>query len=112
MVESEQVEHRRVQVANLDWIFDDFVSHVVSLPVADAGFYAAAGEPDCEGAGIVIAAYILHFLSAPVFSHRSAAEFSAPNHQRVFQETARFKGGEQRRSGLIDFTTTVVEAQV
>src|SRR5215467_13942029 len=112
MIESEQIEHRGVEVANLNRIFDDFISHIVGLPVADAGSYSAACKPYCECTRIVIAANILHLLPATVFSHRSAAEFSAPNHQRVFEQTTRFKIGEQRRSGLVDFTATVVEAQV
>src|SRR5215469_9862685 len=112
MIESQQIEQGCVQVANLDRIFDDFVSHIVGLPMTDAGFYSATCQPDRESARIVIATHILHLLSATVFSHRSAAEFSAPNYQRVFQQTTRFKVREQRRSGLIDFAATVVESKV
>src|SRR5215469_15736973 len=112
MIESEQIQRCRVQVANLNRILDDFVSHFVGLPIADAGFYSAAGQPYCEGARIMIATHILHLLPASVFSHRSAAEFSTPNQQRVFEQTTRFKVGKQGSGRLIDFTATVVEPQI
>src|SRR6266513_5042270 len=112
MIESEQIEHGRMQVANLNRILDDFISHIVGFSMADAGSQSTASQPYGEGAWIVITAHILHLLTASIFSHRGAAEFSTPNHERVFEQTTRFKVGEQRRSGLIDFMATVVEAQV
>src|SRR5215469_6466447 len=85
MIESEQIKHGRVQVANLNRIFDDFVAHIVGLPMRDAGPRSTPGQPDCEGTRIVIAAHILHLLTATIFSHGSAPEFSTPHHERVFQ---------------------------
>src|SRR5215472_13041917 len=52
MIEAEQIEHGRVQVANLNRILDDFVPHIVGLSIADAGFHSTAGHPDGEGAWI------------------------------------------------------------
>jgi len=60
----------------------------------------------------VIAADILHYLSAAIFSHWRAAELSTPHHQRVFQQTTRPEIGQQCCSRLIDFATTIVEAEV
>src|SRR5579863_10335939 len=51
VIESEQVQHRSVQIANLDRILHDFVSHFVGFPMADAGFYSATGQPYGERAG-------------------------------------------------------------
>lgn len=44
MIKAEQVEDRRVEVVNVDGIFGDAVAEFVGAAVADAGFYAAAGE--------------------------------------------------------------------
>src|ERR1051326_5550648 len=97
VIEAEQIEHRRVQVANLNWIFDDFVSHFIGLSMADARPHAATRQQYREGTWIRIAAYILHLLPASVFSHWCAAEFSTPNYQCVFEHASRFEVGYQCR---------------
>src|SRR5215471_16065402 len=112
MIESEQIKHGCVKVANLNWIFDDFISHIVGLSMRDSGPYSSAGQPYCEGARIVVAAHVLHLLPAAIFSHWSAAEFSTPHDQRIFQQTTRPQIGQQCSSGLINFTATIVEADV
>src|SRR5215475_15756227 len=80
--------------------------------MADSGSHATASQPDREGRRIVIAAHVLHLLPASILPHGSTAEFSTPHHERVLQQSPRFEVGQQRRRWLIDFTATVVEAEV
>ena len=49
--------------------------------VSDARFDAAAGEPDGVAPGIVVAAFAL-------LAHGHAAEFAAPDHERVVPQAA------------------------
>jgi hypothetical protein len=82
VIDAKEMKHRGVKVVHVDGSFDDVVAEVVGGPVRDSGFDAAAGHPNRESAHVMIAAIGL--------VHRCAAELTAPNDQRVFQEIARF----------------------
>src|SRR5882672_6868731 len=84
-----------VQVVHVDFVGDGVMAEVIGGAVDDAGLDAAAGEPLREAAGVVIAA------GAIAFGVGSAAEFTAPPDERVFQEAAAFEIGEQARDRLI-----------
>ena len=57
------------------------------LPSVRPGFDAAAGQPHREGLRMMVAAHApARFLVR--LHHRRAAEFAAPDHQRVFQQAA------------------------
>ena len=71
MVDAEEVEHGGVQVVHFDFVFDGLVAALVGGAVGEAGFDAAAGEPDGEAEGVVIAAV------GPLGEGR-AAELAAP----------------------------------
>ena len=58
VVDAEDVEHRGVQVAEVDRVFGDVVAEVVGAAVFDAGLHAGAGEPDGEAAAVVVAAHV------------------------------------------------------
>ncbi len=53
VVESEQVQHRRVQVMDVDFVLHCFV--VVSRAVVETTLYAASGHPHREGVVVVVA---------------------------------------------------------
>jgi len=59
VVDAEAVEHRGVQVADVDGVYGDVVAEIVGLAVADARLDAAAGEPGGEALGVVVAAVVL-----------------------------------------------------
>jgi hypothetical protein len=73
----------------------------------------AAGHPDGERARIVVAADKLHHLAGiAILAHGGAAEFPAPDDQRVLKHAAFLEIAEQRRDGLICFAAAVGEAEV
>ena len=63
--------------------------------VAVAAFDAAAGHPHRKALVVVVAA-------VGVLGRRGAAEFAAPNHQRVFEHVALLEVGKQRGDRLVD----------
>ncbi len=72
MVETHQVQKGGVEVVNVDAVLHGLgpviVGHAVSVAAADA----AAGQPDGEGIGVVVAAGVFAF----ALGGRSAAEFA------------------------------------
>src|SRR5262245_26198369 len=58
VVEAEQVQNRRVEVANVDRVFDDVVAEVVGLAVDGTGASTAAGHPHGETPRVVVAAVV------------------------------------------------------
>ena len=70
---------------------DGELAELVGRAVGDAGLEAAAGQPDREAAGVVVAA------GAVLFGVRRAAELAAPPDDRVFEQAAPLQVGEQAR---------------
>src|ERR1022692_1044766 len=91
MVEAQHVKHGRMQVANLDRVFCNLITHLVSLAVSNSPLHPAACQPDREGAWVMVPADILHFLTVSVFAHGCAAKFASPANERILKHTARFQ---------------------
>lgn len=81
VIQAEQVQHRRVQIVEradaLDCMNTHFVGRAVDRPAADA----AAGQPDRETLGMVV---------APITSGsmRRMTELAGPEHQCLVEQTA------------------------
>ena len=56
VVEAEQVEDRRVEVVNVDDVFDGLVAEFVGGAEAEPVLDAGAGEPGGEALGVMVAA--------------------------------------------------------
>ncbi len=85
VVHAEQVKDGGVQVVDVALVFDGFVAPVVGCAVGGAGLDAAAGEPDGEAEGIVVA-------SVAALGEGGAAKFAGPDDQRVIQQAAACAG--------------------
>ena len=105
VVDAQAVEDGGVHVVDVDRVFDDVVAEFVGLAVDDAGLDAAAGHPDGEAAGVMIAAVVV-FGEFALAINRSA-ELPAPNHQRVIQQAALFEVGDEGVASLIDVPALV-----
>ena len=95
VVDAKEVEHGGVEVVDLHFVFDSFVSPFISRAVGDSGFYAAAREPSGEAEGVVVAA-------VPSLSERGSPEFAGPDDEGFFEEAEFFQVGDEGRNGLID----------
>src|SRR5947209_17985107 len=87
VIQAEQVKNRRLEVVDMHGILGDVEAEIVCRAVDQAGFDAAAGEPDCEGLGVMIAAEAA-LEDRVVLNHRGAAEFAAPDNKRVIAQAA------------------------
>src|SRR5579883_1337842 len=82
VIETKQVEYGGVQIVYVHRMFDGLVAEFVGLTVGDSGLHAASGQPEGESVVVVVAAI-------GVLAVRRAAEFPAPNHQRLVQQPSR-----------------------
>ena len=100
VVDSQLMKHRRVEVANVDWIFGDVVAEVIGLTVADTALDAAAGHPSGETTRVMVATVVVPIRIALGISR--ASEFSRAHDQRIFQQTALLEVFQETRNRLID----------
>src|SRR6202521_3832934 len=91
VVESQQVKHGRMQVADLYRVFYDLVSHLVGLAVCDSWLDAAARHPNRERPGIMVPANIFHFLTIAIFPHGRPAKFPSPDDESVLEHSTLFE---------------------
>src|SRR5438270_3333067 len=89
------MQHRRVQVMDVNFVLSNVEPKLVALAEGDAGLHPASCKPHCESIRVVIAAVIsrLH--------HRSAPELAAPHDESVVQQPALFQVLYQARAGFV-----------
>ena len=83
-------------------------AQIVGFAVTEARLHAAAGHPDGEGIGMMVAAPARPIVEVAL-NERRAAEFSAPNDQRVVQESALLKVADQGGARLVGVFALGVE---
>ena len=101
VVEAEQVQDRGVQVVHARGVLDGFEAELVGGAIDGAAADSAAGHPHGEAVRVVIAAE-LGLAVAAELDGRRAAEFAAPDHERVVEHSALLQVGQQRGDRLID----------
>ena len=103
VIDSEQVQERRVQVVYVDRVTGDVVGKRVGGSIGCAGSHTTTRHPDRKATWVMVAAKALagQFSLAVV----STPKFSAPDDERVFQQAPSFQISDQRSRRLICFTT-------
>ena len=105
MVEAQEVQDRGVPIAEVDGVFDDVVGEIVGLAVDRAAFDAAAAHPDGEAARMMIAAVVL--LRQAALRIDRAAEFAAPDDERLVEQAALLQVLDEAVARLIDVAALV-----
>ena len=72
-----------MEVVHVEFVFDSVISPFVGGAVGIAGTDSAAGQPNGESLGVVIASVV-------VLREGSAAEFAAPPDECVLEKASRF----------------------
>ena len=104
VVDAEQVQHRRVQVVDLDLVLDGVVAVLVGRAVDRAALDAAAGQPDGEAERVVVAA-------VGALGERRPAELAAPDDQRLVEQAAGLQVLQQAGDRLVDGAGVVLVAR-
>ena len=103
VIHAQEMQDRRVQVVDLDLVFDGVITVVVGGAVDRAALDSAAGHPHGEAIGVVVAAV------GPL-GHRGAAELAAPDDQGAIEQAAGLQVGEQAGDRLVDGAGVVLVA--
>src|SRR5262249_6930000 len=111
VVQAEQVQQRGVEVVDVDGVAGDAPADVVGGAVDVAAADAAAGQPDGEGEGVVVAAGHVG-VAAAVLAQRRAAELRQPQHQRRVEQAAPLQILEQGGDGLVGHLAVVAQLGV
>ena len=84
VIEAEEVEDGGLKVVDVDRVFDRVHGEGIRCAVGQAGLDTAAGHPDGEGVGMVVASPTRTVAEVALDEGR-AAEFTTPDHQGVLQ---------------------------
>src|SRR5260221_7824576 len=84
VVQTKQVEDRRVQIVNVNFVFDGIKSQFICFAVKDAWFDTATGEPDSVAMRMMVAPDLVGFRFA--LHHGRASEFASPDNERFIQQ--------------------------
>src|SRR5262245_14275860 len=85
VIDPQAMQQCRVEIMNMNWVAGDVVTIFVRFADFDPWPYPTSRHPHAEAATVMVAPVIV--LKAPLAVDR-AAEFSAPDHQRLIQEAA------------------------
>ena len=107
VIETEQVQDRGMEVADVHWVLDDVVGEVVGLAVDPSPLRAAAGHPHREAPWVVVAAVVV--FGESTLGIDGATKLTSPDYQRVVEEAASLQILDQAIAGLIDVFAAVPE---
>ena len=109
VIHAKQVQHGGVEIVNIQAFINGLVAVLVGGAIHGAALHAAAGHPEAEAEGIVIA-------SVAALREGGAAEFAHPHDQRAVEQPAAFEIAQQGGDGFVDgfgvFLVTALEAAV
>ena len=105
VVDAQAMEDRGVEVVNVYGLFHDVVTEVVGLAMHNPFLDAAAGKPDGEALGMMVAAVVVSRQGSLAVD--CPAELTAPNYQRVVEQPALFQVCDQGVAGLVNVATLV-----
>ena len=103
VVDAHLVQDCRVEIVDVDRVLLHVVAEIIRLAMDDPRLDAAAGHPFCVTARVVIAAVVC--LGEASLAVDRAAEFAAPDNQRVFQKSSLFQILDEGIARLIDDPT-------
>ncbi len=95
VIETEEVQDGGMQVVNVEAVLDRVQTEVIGGAIGESTAHAASGHPHGEPGGVMIPAIAL-------FAHGGASELTAPDDERLFEQSACFEVGEQSGDGFID----------
>ena len=94
------MQHRRVDVGDVVWIFDGVKAKLIGHAVSHAALDAAACQPTGESLRMMVTAGWCCFVTR--LSTRCAAKFGSENYERRIEKAALFEVLQQPRDWFVD----------
>ena len=101
VIESEQMQHRRVQIVNARAIFHSFEAEFVCCAIDRAAPHPSTSEPNAEAVMIMVATQF-GFSAVTQLNRRSSPEFTTPKNERILKHPTFFEIGHKSCDGPID----------
>ena len=101
VIQAETVQQGRLQIVHVDLVLGDVHAEVVRLADHRAALDAAARQEEAVRQRMMVAAGVVGVARVADLAHRGAAEFAAPDYQRVLQQSALLQVLDQRRGRLV-----------
>ena len=89
VVKTEQMQHRRMEIVNVDRVFHNIIAEIVSFPINLATATTSPRHPHRETAAVMIAPEVGR--GEPALAVGRAAKLAAPDDECVLQQTALFR---------------------
>src|SRR5579871_3244783 len=87
MIQAQQMQQRRLEIVDVDRIFNDVESQIVGFTIDEAGFDSSARQPHGERLRVVVAAQAATERGIGL-NHWGTTEFAAPDDERFVQQAA------------------------
>ncbi len=107
MIKTEKVKDGRMKVVHVNFAIDYPKAKLIGLTVDVAFLQSRAGDPHGEGVNVVVTAN-----SFTDFTHRGAAEFTAPDYQCFVKQPAFLQVKDQCRACLVGILADLLEVLV
>ncbi len=106
MIETKQVQDRRMQIVHAGRILDGLESEIVGRAVNRAATNPTAGEPDAEPVMVVVSSKLTLAVPAQL-DGGSSTELAPPNNKRVIQHASLLEVSQQGGDRLIDLRASL-----
>ena len=107
VVDAKEMKTCCMKVMNVDFVFGNPETELISGPVGEATFQATACHPDTETFFVMVStgSSFLAGSGAMFLNHRCTTEFAAPDHKCFVQQAALFQILNGCGASLVDFVT-------
>ena len=89
------MQNRGMKIVHVNALVDRIPAKLIGGTIREAATHATTGEPHGESKRMMIPTV------GVTLARRGAAEFTPPDHKRIFQQATRLQIGQQARDGQI-----------
>ena len=90
VINTQSMEHGRIEVADVHGVFENIVAEVIGLTVGRASFDTATGEPHAEAAAVVIPA-----ASERALAVGSTSKLASPDDEGIIEHASLLEIGHE-----------------
>ena len=109
MINSKEMQQGGLEIMHVHGVLDDIVTKLIGFPMGISLLNPTSRHPDGKTTRMVVAPIIIGRQDA-LGVYRSS-EFTAPDHQGIFQQTSSFEVFDEGRRRLVDNLALVLDSR-